>query len=383
MTNKIAIISYNWPSIGGSQKRAEFLTDNFKKTHDIDHILINSYFKFNFFSLNNFVRNLKNLIKYRQKLSEYKVVIAFSQLPSIFSLLSSAKLITVITGSSFYYKEAKLISKIYWNLILEPLIYLSAKKIIPAAPHLIPFYVKRTYLNSKVNYINGFIDLEQLKRNTSSKYTDECKFSKINLDNYICLSSSIISHKGIKEFCEIFFEYKKRFGYGHLKLIIIGDGPLLKYCLQFCKKNKLLYQLKDNYIKKNIDVLFTGHLDNPLKIIKKCKLFVMPSFYEGLSNQLLEAIYSGVPIIASNCPGNQFVYSEILKEHPEYINSHFLKLMPVIKNKKIKSFWVKELAFFSKTFKKGRYKNSNKLINIFSTDNNFPKWKLMVDEILN
>ena len=38
----------------------------------------------------------------------------------------------------------------------------------------------------------------------------------------------------------------------------------------------------------------------------------MPSFHEGLSSQLLEAIYTGIPIIASNCPGNNFVYKEIL-----------------------------------------------------------------------
>ena len=73
----------------------------------------------------------------------------------------------------------------------------------------------------------------------------------------------------------------------------------------------------------------------------------MPSFHEGLSNQLLEAIYSGIPIIASNCPGNMFVYSEILKENEDYIKSNFLKLLPSIRNIKIKKAWTKELIFYT------------------------------------
>ena len=132
----------------------------------------------------------------------------------------------------------------------------------------------------------------------------------------------------------------------------------------------------------NIDLYFTGHLENPISIIQKCRFFVMPSFHEGLSNQLLEAVYSGIPIIASNCKGNKFIYSEIAKENFEYINSQFLKLLPIIKNRKIKSLWARELIFYTQNFKGIKYKKSNKLIDNFSSKVNFPKWEIIIRNLL-
>lgn len=382
MNKEILIVSFNWKNKGGTQKRAELLKKNLSKYHKTDHIFINSYVKFNLFKINKIILNIKGILKYRKILKQYKIVIAFSNLPSLFSILSKPNLITVITGSTFHYKEAKFISKAYWILILEPLIYLFAKKIIPAAPHLIPLYIRKTNLHSKVHYINGFIDLDELKINKSLKNDHEYKFSNINLENCICLSSELISHKGIIEFLEIYLEYRNRSRNDYLKLIIIGNGVLLSDCIKFCRNKGLKYQRNLNSFSNDKDIFFTEHLKNPLNIIQKCRLFVMPSFHEGLSNQLLEAIYSGIPIIASNCLGNNFVYNEILKENHDYINSGFLKLMPIIKNRKIKTSWVKELINYSKNYKNIRYEESNKLISKFSSKENSLKWKFIIRRIL-
>ena len=380
--NKILIVTLNWKNSGGVHKRAELLKEKFSKNYNIEHIFINDYIKFNLFRVDKLRINIINFLNYRNKLKEYKIVIAFSNLPSIFSLFSKCYLITVITGSTYHYKESSFISKLYWVSILEPLIYFSARKIIPAAPHLIPFYVKKTNLHKKVKYINGLIDLESLKKNTFINRYRSDQFSKINLRNCICLSSALIGHKGIIEFLEIFLKYKKILKNNYLKLIIIGDGPLLSECFEFCRRNGLIFQFKSKVFSTKNDLFFTGHLEDPLQIIYKCRLFVMPSFHEGLSNQLLEAIYSGIPIIASNCPGNRFVHTEILKENEDYIKSNFLKLLPTIRNIKIKKAWTKELIFYTKYFKKFRYQNSNILINKFSSLENFPEWENIVKNIL-
>ena len=108
----------------------------------------------------------------------------------------------------------------------------------------------------------------------------------------------------------------------------------------------------------------------------------MPSFHEGLSNQLLEAIYTGIPIIATNCEGNRFVYSEIFKENPDYLKSNFLKLLPIIKNNNVKKAWVKELIFYSKNFKNNRYSGATKVINKFSSLENFYKWEFIIKNLL-
>ena len=382
MNKEILIVTLNWENIGGAYRRAELLKRNFSKKYNVEHIFLNSYLKFNLLKFKKILVNIQGIFRFIKKIREYKIIIAFSNLPSLISLFAGRNIITVITGSTFNYKEAKLFSKIYWILILEPIIYLFAKRIVPAAPHLIPFYVKKTFLNKKVKYINGLIDLDKLKKDSyPEKYNDK-KFSGINLENCICLSSALIAHKGILELLEIYSLYRRKLKKNYLKLIIIGNGPLLEDCFHFCRKKGLNYQFKGNFFNKKNDIFFTGHLENPIYIIQKCRIFVMPSFHEGLSNQLLEAIYSGIPIIASNCPGNTFVYSEIGKENPDYINSHFLKLMSVIKNQKIKSEWAKELIFYSKKLKRIKYKNTIKLLKNFSSKVNFKKWEILIYRIL-
>ena len=224
--------------------------------------------------------------------------------------------------------------------------------------------------------------MKVLKKNTSIKSYRSDQFSNINLKNCICLSSSLITHKGIIEFLEIFLNYKNKLKNNYLRLIIIGNGPLLLECFEFCRKKGLNYQFKSKVFSTKNDLFFTGHLEDPQKIIDKCRLFVMPSFHEGLSNQLLEAIYSGIPVIASDCPGNRFVYSEILKENEDYIKSYFLKLWPSIRNTKIKKAWTEELIFYTKNFKKFRYHNSEILINKFSALENFPEWENLVKNFL-
>ncbi len=381
MKKEILIVTLNWKNIGGTQKRAELLKKNLSKNYNVEHLFLKSSKKFNIFHFKAIFDNFKDFLKYRNKLKEYKVVIAFSNLPSIFSLFSRSNLITVITGSTYHYKEAKFISKIYWVFILEPLIYLFSEKIVPAAPHLIPSYLKKTKLYKKVNYINGLIDVDQLKKNISIK-EKKFKSNKLFLKNCMCISSSLIGHKGIIEFIETYAKYREIMKKDALNLIIIGDGPLLKKSIKLCIRLKLKYQINQEKINSLSNVIFTGHLDNPTYIIKKCKLFVMPSFYEGLSNQLLESIYTGTPIIASDCPGNRFIYSEILKFDKNYIESNFLKLIPCLKNKKIQSEWIKQMIFYTKNTNQINYKNSEFLLKKFSLNNNLIKWEIMIKDLL-
>ena len=56
--------------------------------------------------------------------------------------------------------------------------------------------------------------------------------------------------------------------------------------------------------------------------------------------------------------------------------------MPIIKNKKIKTTWVKELIKYSKNHNNIRYEDSNKLINKFSTKENSLKWKSIIRTII-
>ncbi len=77
------------------------------------------------------------------------------------------------------------------------------------------------------------------------------------------------------------------------------------YCL-ICGIGKLDEYLKDLVNHKNIGdkVIFAGHRNDMKEIYKICDLFIFPSLREGLPVSVMEAMISGIPIIASNIRGN-------------------------------------------------------------------------------
>lgn len=89
----------------------------------------------------------------------------------------------------------------------------------------------------------------------------------------------------IDAFCEIAKLFPKQ------KLILYGDGLLLP---------KLQERARD----KGIDgqVVFAGNMDNIEEYLARAKVFVLSSNYEGMPNALMEAMASGVPCIATDCP---------------------------------------------------------------------------------
>jgi glycosyltransferase involved in cell wall biosynthesis len=75
-------------------------------------------------------------------------------------------------------------------------------------------------------------------------------------------------------------------------LLILGEGD---------ERHNLEIQSKDLGIE--MDVQFAGFIENPYPYMKKASLFVHSSQFEGLPGVLIEALFCGVPIIATNCPG--------------------------------------------------------------------------------
>jgi glycosyltransferase involved in cell wall biosynthesis len=74
-------------------------------------------------------------------------------------------------------------------------------------------------------------------------------------------------------------------------LVIIGAGEE-KANLEAMIKNFNLLE----------DIFLTGYIANPYPYMRKASAFVLPSKFEGLPGVLIEAMYCGIPIIATDCP---------------------------------------------------------------------------------
>lgn len=71
--------------------------------------------------------------------------------------------------------------------------------------------------------------------------------------------------------------------------IVIGGG-------------KKLTDYKKKY-ERNAGIIFTGHVNNPIKYLINCNLLVVPSRADSCPNTIIEALYSEVPVIGSNAGG--------------------------------------------------------------------------------
>jgi glycosyltransferase involved in cell wall biosynthesis len=78
-----------------------------------------------------------------------------------------------------------------------------------------------------------------------------------------------------------------------LRLAIVGDGPLLP----------ALRELAQSLNVADIS-WFPGGLDDVPEVLRLFSVFVLPSLNEGISNTILEALASGLPVVATRVGGN-------------------------------------------------------------------------------
>ena len=112
-------------------------------------------------------------------------------------------------------------------------------------------------------------------------------------------SGRLVAHKRFDMVIAAFFQLKKLgLVKDHVKLMIIGDGP---------QKQILERQIKRLKLEDNAQI--TGALNRAsyLRALSAASLFVLASSYEGLPHAIIEAMLLGIPVVASDIPGNREV----------------------------------------------------------------------------
>ena len=81
--------------------------------------------------------------------------------------------------------------------------------------------------------------------------------------------------------------------------MLVGDGPLYS-------------SLKDYVTEIGLSdlVWMAGDRDDVAELMQLMDVFVLPSLAEGISNTVLEAMATGLPVIATNVGGNPELISE-------------------------------------------------------------------------
>ncbi len=96
--------------------------------------------------------------------------------------------------------------------------------------------------------------------------------------------------KGIHILLEAFARLSREHAEAHL--LIVGEGP---------QKKALESQARDLGV--GAQVTFTGEAVDVFSFLQRASVFVLPSFSEGLSNAVLEAMACSLPVVATDCGG--------------------------------------------------------------------------------
>ncbi|WP_025821374.1 glycosyltransferase [Shewanella marina] len=129
--------------------------------------------------------------------------------------------------------------------------------------------------------------------------TGEFTYKNRENDNVLNLVtiSRLTEYKNHHIIIDVVNDIKSYYPNNKFRLNIIGDGPLF---------NKLIAKVTE--LKLTEHVIFHGSKSNINEILLNNDLYLLPSKKEGFSIALIEALASGIRIIASNVGGN----SEIL-----------------------------------------------------------------------
>jgi glycosyltransferase involved in cell wall biosynthesis len=79
----------------------------------------------------------------------------------------------------------------------------------------------------------------------------------------------------------------------NVKLLLMGSGP---------EENRIRGLVSELLLTDS--VIFTGWVENPSQYYQLMDLYVQPSFFEGMSNSIANAMLNQIPIVATNVGGN-------------------------------------------------------------------------------
>lgn len=148
----------------------------------------------------------------------------------------------------------------------------------------------KNFKNTRIEYIPGVgINTDKFE-NVKTDKEKKRKSLGIGNDEFMILS---VGELNKNKNHQIIIKAIARLNNRKIKYVICGQGPL---------KDELIILSKE--LKVERQVCFLGFRSDVSEIYKAADLFAFPSYREGLSLSLMEAMSSGLPVICSNIRGN-------------------------------------------------------------------------------
>ena len=355
---RILVLNYEFPPLGWGAANATYhILREFSKYEDLNITLITSSiweYKEEVFSENIKIyyldigkkwqnlhnQNTKDLLRYSQKAYSFAkklcknqdidIVHAFFGVPCGYIAMKlkdklNIPYIVSLRGADvpFYEQKWKNLDKFLFRW-LTPKIWQKASKVIANSKWLKDLALE-TSPQQKIDIIPNWIDLE--KFGISSKNKDKDIFN-------ILFLSRLTERKWIHYLLDAFYNFARE--KEDVKLTLVWDGKLKEYIQNYVKENK---------IEEKVDIVWGISPEYTPYYYSISDIYILPSSNEWMSNTVLEAMASGLPVILTDVWWTKELFDRnwwiVEKESSEDIQRKFEEAYDLFRNGKLQEIWKK------------------------------------------
>ncbi len=313
MKKKLLVLNYEYPPLGGGASTATYnMLQRLKDKKNLDITFLTSsvgeykeesvgdnikIIKFDIGKEGDLLdQSNKNLLKYSgnalvwmfKHRKEYDLIHAFFGIPCGFlAMLTLKPYIVSLRGSDVpFYSEkyAKLDKYIFQHL--SKLIWRKAKYVIANSDGLRQLAYD-TYKKKEIGLVYNGVDIDVFKPGKRD-------------NGFVVVSTSrLLERKGLDYLIKAFGKFSKK--KNDVELRLYGDGS---------QREELEDLVQELGIEKKVKFFGETKREDMAKYISKGHVFALPSKNEGMSNSLLEAMASGLAVIATDVGGTKELVDE-------------------------------------------------------------------------
>jgi glycosyltransferase involved in cell wall biosynthesis len=282
-----------------------------------------------------FCKRISALLKIKK---QYSIDIAISHLEgadyvNLLSRVKKCKAICWIHGTKKHDENISGFLGLLRSKLLMPLLYKQADAIVTVSQGIAKELSESIKgLEHRIATIYNGLELEQIHQ-LSNEPLEPGQVLIFDHPNVIITHCRLSRQKNLTALLSVFNELRKSI---NVRLLILGDGELRDQLILYCKDlgSKVWSCWSDMSLDNLHEVYFVGHQSNPFKMLKRAKLFVMTSAWEGFPLALCEAMACGLPVITTDCytGPREILFPELPASQPVHspVESSCGFLMPLV-----------------------------------------------------
>ncbi len=335
MKNKKILLIINSLTNGGAEKAINLLAKRLKENNKVYLVAIDAsnpdyepnvelldlQIKYTKNKIKTFLQLIKKIKKLKEIKQKYDIDISISFLPGpgIANVFSKGKDKTIVSVRNNV-EEKGIFEKILTKISCK-----KADKVVAVSKGIEQLCIEKMKIDkNKVVTIKNIYDSNELEKKILEPIKNKYISDILENKDVIITTGRFVKQKGYISLIKSFkyaLEQKK-----DIHLMILGRGK---------QKNKIEKLVKKRNLESNVHLIdFTK---NPYPYLRKSKIFICNSLFEGMSNSIIEAMAIGLPIIATDCKyGNRELIAgnaNYTKLNKTYTKEQYGILTPVCKNK--------------------------------------------------